>query len=340
MIHPRAGAAALLGCLAVGAAQADVLILSNGDRYTGVLESMIDGELKFRTEYGQQLSLPWALVQSVDTDEPVKLSLEGDTWVAGRLAAGSAGMADLQDSQSLDPVSFALASVVAINPPTGPGAAPVTTQGRINFGANRTEGNTRTDSLRASAELVARSAQNRYTLGGEANYGKDGGTRNKNDAIAYVRYDHFVDERWYLNSNVSAAHDEFRNLDLRTTFGVGLGNQVLATPRHRLSFETGINYVHESLLDGGSESRPAGRLASDYELRLGSDNFSLFHRNETLIGLDDLSDLLVRARTGLRFPLANRLSGTVQHNIDYDRTPAGGNRRTDTGYLLTLGYAW
>jgi hypothetical protein len=111
------------------------------------------------------------------------------------------------------------------------------------------------------------------------------------------------------------------------------------TPQQRLSVEGGINYIHESFREGGSDSRPAARVAVDYERRFRR-GFELFHRNETLVGLDDIDDVLFRSRTGVRFPLMARVEGTLQFNYDFDNLPPPGNRRADTATLLTLGYSW
>ncbi|RFA30434.1 hypothetical protein CAI21_04990 [Alkalilimnicola ehrlichii] len=340
MIQRRLISAGLAGCLFAATAQADILVLKNGDRYSGEVVSMEDGNLRFTSDYGHTFTVPWSDVSAITTDDKVHLVLEDESWVKGRLAESNDGRAELHDNGALEPVGFPLAAVTAINPPEGPHVPPVRTEGRINFGARKTSGNTETESFSGDIEFVARTINNRYTLGAEANYGKDDGVRNKNDVTGFARYDHFVDDRWYLNSNVRATRDEFRNLSLRTNFGVGLGYQFLETARQRLSFESGVNYVHETFRDDTSDSRPAGRLAADYEHRFGMDDLSLFHRNEVLLGLDDIQDLMIRSRTGLRFPLIDRLTGTVQVNHDYDRSPAAGNQRTDVTYLLTLGYGW
>ncbi len=319
---------------------ADILILDNGDRFSGQLNTMQNGELHFQSEFGQPLKLPWELVSAIATERSVRLVLADGSRVDGRLTTGRGGMLHIAQADG-GATGVPFSAIAAINPPAEAPAPHWQTRGRVNFGASKSRGNARTTDYRGDFEVIARTSRNRYTLGGEAHYAEDRGVRSRNEALGYVRYDHFVDESWYLNSNASAAHAEFKDLQLRTTFGVGMGFQAVETTKDRVSLEVGINYVQDKFQDGRVETRPAARAAMDLERRLAAaDSLRLFHRNETLVSLDNVDKLLFRSRTGVRFPLLERLSGTVQLNFDYDRSPQPGNRRSDWTYLFTLGYTW
>ncbi len=331
--------AVLISALCAGAAQADLLILSNGDRLSGELDSMIDGELRFITEFEQELVLPWALVTQIATRQRVQLVLTDESLLTGRLrAVATAGSAMLDTAETTAVTMVELSRVQAIFPGAG-SDTPARSAGRINFGASVTRGNTETESFHGDVELTRRSHRNRHTLGAEANYGRDAGVRSRNNAAGYARLDRFLDARRYLNTNLSLAHDEFRDLELRLSAGVGLGYQFLDSERHRLSSEAGINYVREAFVES-TESRPAGRLAMDYEHSLDGDRLSLFSRNELLIGLAQRDDLLLRSRSGLQFPFMDRLQGTMQVNLDYNHLPPAGSRPTDLAYLFSLGLSW
>lgn len=230
----------------------------------------------------------------------------------------------------------------SINAPAMPGAdAPsVETRGRLQFSASITSGNTETEAYRGDAEIGVRTRQSRYTFGAEAHYAKDQGEASQDETFGYVRYDHFLDENWYLNSNTSAARDEFKDLRLRLTLGLGVGYQARETAQERLAIEAGMSYVHEDWYND-TQTHPAARLAVDLErVLLAAADLRIFHRSEGLIALNNTEDLLIRSRTGLRFPVLDRITGSIQVNLDYNHRPAPGNRSTDTAYLLTIGYTW
>ncbi|MBW2351539.1 MAG: DUF481 domain-containing protein [Deltaproteobacteria bacterium] len=65
-----------------------------------------------------------------------------------------------------------------------------------------------------------------------------------------------------------------------------------------------------------------------------------FHFHEGLLGLEDTKDLIIRSRTGLRFPLRKNFLASAQFHYDLDNSPALGREKEDKKYILTLGYSW
>jgi len=232
---------------------------------------------------------------------------------------------------------------VTIHVPAAPpaGAPPVETRGHIQFSASRTSGNTDTEAYQGDAEFGVRTRRSRYIFGGEAHYAKDQGEPSQDKTLGYLRYDHFVADNWYLNSNASASRDEFTDLRLRLTLGLGVGYQAWETADNRLAVEAGMNYVHEDWTYGDTETSPAVRLALDVEhVLIRTTDVRVFHRSEALNAFNGPTDLLVRSRTGIRFPVVERITGSIQFNLDYNHSPPPGNQRTDTAYLVTVGYSW
>jgi putative salt-induced outer membrane protein YdiY len=328
-IMARIAATATL--LAATAAQADRVIMDNGDRYSGRITSMSNGILEIESEFGS-LRLPWDRVAQLSTDQAVELTLESGTRISGTVTAED-GIIRF-DSQELAGLALHAGDVLALEPADAPD---LRIEGRINAGAAATRGNTDTESYHANGEFVARTTRNRFRAGGEINYGSEEGRRVENDVSAALGYDHFVGRHWYVNSNIGLARDEFKDLDLRTTVGVGVGYQFRDLASDRLAVETGVNYVHEDFDMADDRGRPAARYALDF-LRTLQFGPTLFHRHELLIGFEDAEDVLLQTETGLRFPLMRSLTGTVQVDVDYDWQPPPGAERGDIAYLVTLGY--
>lgn len=189
--------------------------------------------------------------------------------------------------------------------------------------------------MQLEAETSDRGRANRL------NYARDDSREIADNASVSGGWDHFINPRWYLNSNVGFARDEFKSLDLRSTVGLGLGYQWSESDRRKLSAEFGLSYVHEDLANGDSESQPAARWALKYEHRLAS--ATLYHDQELLLGIEDIEDIedtLLRTRTGLRMPISERVSGSLQINYDHDFQPVAGADETDIAYLFKLGYEW
>jgi putative salt-induced outer membrane protein YdiY len=235
----------------------------------------------------------------------------------------------------VETVSFDLSEVKAINPTKAPA---IKLKGQVNAGASFTRGNTDTETYHVDGELVARTAKNRSTVGGEFNRAKDDGDGTVNNALGFMKYDHFLTPKWYLYSNALFEHDEFKDLNLRTALGAGVGHQFFETTRTSLAAEAGLAYINEDFDEAGDDHYPAGRWAVDFDRYLYREWVQFFHFHEGFIGLEDTNDIFVRSRTGLRFPLYSRFTATTQYNWDWDNSPAPDREKVDEMVLFSLGY--
>ncbi len=330
----------LLFC-GMGLAHADVLILDNRDRITGTFIEVRDGRMVFQPEYvGETLRISLSRVDGLVTDDRIRVLLEDGTEVVGQSVETAEGNLRIVSDDLDEPLNFGIMAIRSITGLDTPPRDAVRTSGDINIGANFTSGNTRSEAWFGDAGFQARTNINRFRLSGEITRAKDDNELTRESATATSRYDHFVTERLYATTNISLTRDRFRDLRLRTVAGAGMGYQFFETARRNLSSELGVSYVREVRFEGDDESDPAGRLAIDYEERLFGDGIRLFHNQESLMSLTDSDQFLWKARQGLRFPIMADITGSIQLNIDHDRSPPPDTRRTDRTWFLTAGYSW
>lgn len=328
------------GTLFASASHADTVVTSNGDTLHGQIKQMKDGELKIATPYAD-VKLPWKRVRSASTDGSVVVTLTDGSKLIGTLATTPGGELAVQPARAEAPVSFPVMAVSKI----WPGEIPepmLKTSGYVNIGVKATDGNTNTKSYHGDAEFVARTPKNRYTIGAVLNYAEDSGETTANDKRAYARYDYFLSQKWYVNTNMSFLKDEFQNLNLRSTLGAGMGYQFIETDDTKLGAELGGSYIREDYGDDlQDDSSVAARWALDYSQTFFDDAFTLFHHHELLQGVGaDNSLFIAYTRSGVRFPLGSGLAGTIQVNYDYNDNPQGDNAYYDTTYLMSIGYTF
>jgi hypothetical protein len=161
---------------ACATARADLVVLENGDRYTGAVQTLSEDVLNFKTGFGT-LALPWGQVARLETDAPVLVTLADGNKVSGILKIQGERLG-FQD-EALAGLSLAPSQIVALGPPDAPVVA---LEGRLSAGANVSQGNTEAQTYHADAEFMARKAKNRYTLGALVNYGEDNGQTIVDDA--------------------------------------------------------------------------------------------------------------------------------------------------------------
>lgn len=334
-MHVRRVLTALLLFLAPPLA-ADQVQLANGDRITGTVSTLQDGELSVDTSYAGTVAIDWSQVAGVTTDGAVAVVLADGSQLRGTLS-GEDGELRLTPEEQGGGVSFAVADVAAVNPPQVPA---VRTRGGVSVALTATSGNTESDRTYVEGELVAQTDGNRTTLKAQLHEAEEDGRETASKSFASLGYDQFLGERWYLTANASGAEDEFQDLKLRTTLGLGGGYRFADREAFRLSAELGVSYVNEDFSTTPDDDYPAGRWALDLSRKLGDGATELFHDHQVLIALDDSDDLLLRTRSGVRFSLFEGFAAAVQLNYDRDEQPAPGRRQDDRTWSLTLGYTW
>jgi putative salt-induced outer membrane protein YdiY len=315
----------------------DELLLKNWDRLTGKTVRMENGKLIFRTSYAGDVTIDWNEVSSLKTDIPILFVLDEQNAIKGIAEPGDEGKLKIKSEKIEEGVSVGLASVTSINPKKVPS---VKINARVNAGLDVRKGNTETENYHVDGEFVARTEKNRYSVGAEFNLQYDTNEKSADNRLAYLKYDHFLSDKLYFYTNGSFESDEFQDLNLRTTLGAGLGYQIFETDMMNLSMEAGPSYVNENYDEGEDNDYGAGRWAVNFDRYFFDKTFQLFHRHVGLVSLEDTSDIVVKTRTGIRFPFQKHLNLTAQYNWDWDDQPAEGAEKVDRQYLLTLGYQY
>lgn len=322
---------ALALALVAGAASpalADEVRLANGDRVTGRVQSLGGGTLVFASPLGE-LRIPWADVVALVVEEPIRATVGDADPVLVTIAAG-----DAERTVNLQPGGATpLASIAALTRPQG-----ITYDGGANAGFVSSSGNSDTRSTRVDGDLVARADANRYTFSAIVNRAEDRGIESARNWSASAKYDRFISERMFLNANAIFTNDRFRDLDLRTALGLGVGYQVLQTPIVTLTADAGLGWVDENLADGEDDRYTAARESAALTIALIPSLAEFFHQHDGYFGVTGDDNLFIRTQNGIRLNLVGGFVTTVRFDLDYDRSPAPGRRNTDQTVSFTLGY--
>jgi putative salt-induced outer membrane protein YdiY len=294
--------------------------------------------LVFNTPYAGEISVKWEDVVNLKTDAPVKVMMDANTVIEGIISPGEAGQVTVKAADIQDPIAIEIARLKVINPK--PPEPALKTNVRANFGASFTSGNTETENIYGDGELVARTEINRYTLGAIYKRSESDEVETADSLLAYMKYDHFLTKKWFFYANATGEKDKFKDLDFRTSAGVGSGYQFLETDRTRLSLEAGLSYVSEDFITAEDADYAAGRWGLRFEHFLLEKSLQFFHHNTGLQSLENSDDLVIYTQTGFRVPLYKNLNTSIQFNYDYDKSPAPGTKKEDKAVIVTLGYQW
>lgn len=321
------------------AALADEIRLVNGDQISGTIVQKEGDAVTIKTAYAGDITIQWDQVAGVVTTGPAVFELADETTIKGDAMATDTGKIKIRSGEVLETLPIDLSSVAAINPKKVI-KEKVKLRGYTNVAVSISDGNTDSKNYYVDGEIVARTENNRYTLGAAFSESEDDGDTTEKNYLGYMKYDHFLSQKWYMYANAMFNKDEFKDLNLLTTLGIGSGYQIWESDKKNFSVEAGLSYVNEDFDEAEDDSYPAGRWALRYDRFLFNTPAQFFHNHEFLFGLENLDDLYLRAQTGVRFPLVKQLNATFQIDNDWDNTPSPGKERMDTHYRVGVGYVW
>jgi len=325
-----------VGFFITGYSQADEVHLKNGDKLTGHIVRMEADKLILKTTYAGEIPIIWKEVTGIRTDGPVKIILKDETILKGTAQTVEDGMLKLDADTLKSSPLFNMDDVMAINPEP---VKPVKITARANVNLTSENGNTDRDNYYFDGEFIARTKENRYKARGEFSKEEVGDETTAQNWLAYGEYNHFLNKKWYFYVDTLFEHDEFKDLDLRSTLGAGAGHQFFETPLLNLSVSAGLAWVNEDFNIAEDNDYPAGHWNVNYDQYFFDKFIQLFHNHSGYIGLEDADDWFLRTRTGIRFPLYKGLTATLQYNFDWDNQPSeNAETEEDRKFIFLLGY--
>ena len=321
-------------------ASADTVWLKNGDKLTGTLGVKISNKLTITTSYAGEVKINWNDIHSIDADKPILMQLSDGSIVNGRLVHTDEGQVILDQETNAPLVDTELDEIHYINPSRDLIGEGYVWTGNLSLGGALNSGNSNNRNMQFNGESVLRGLENRYTVQGYYYWAEDNDQQTQNNARVRAQYDHFFSKKWFSYVNTIQEKDRFRDIRLRSTYGVGSGYQIFEGEKRNLSVEGGVSLIRQDYYEESDDTHAALRWAVNYNQYLFDSFVQAFHRHEVLLTPKSPSQLLLYSSTGLRFPFIFGLSATTQVDYNYDSRPVDDRVKGDTRALFTLGYSW
>ncbi|HET6204902.1 MAG TPA: DUF481 domain-containing protein [Planctomycetota bacterium] len=337
--------------------RSDEVLLANGDRLTGKILALGDGKLTFESAMFGKVTIPLASVKTFATEGPVEIHFRDATVVRQPIATAEAGRISVGPGGVVQPQTFSLADIAAINPPKREGRW----TGSATAGFTVTRGNSETQGGNVVVDAVRRSEQDRLSFRGEYAAARqvveepnptpppatvENHTTTQRLITGTLKYDAFFSERSYFLASVKADKDAIADLDLRFVASAGYGYQWAETDATKFSTELGLGWLHEDFREPDPPTPPTpstDQIAARAGYRLEkvlSPSVKLLHPTEAVHGFDDAHDFLVQTEGALRASLTKAMFSEVRVVLNWDSTPANGKERSDVRYVLGFGLAF
>ncbi len=314
----------------------DTIILKNGDRITGNVKSLVQGQLRYDTDAMGTVSIEWDQVAEILSDKSMQVEIAGGTRYFGQLEKPPRdGEVTVKTERSVETV--AVADVVHITPIGQSFWKRI--QGSLSAGFSFTKSSD-VAQFSFSGDAVYRTRRNqvalRYT---NIITDQDSGTTEQLDSI--LSYRRLLQRRWFGTGILSFQRNQELGIDGRGLIGAGAGRTIIETGRGALSMSAGLDLNIEDTTSGQDTS---GEL-------FGALQYSLFkyqgNQTNLTLGLVVFPSLTESGR--VRWQFNTRWRQELFNNFVWDWTiygsgdnepPPGALASTDYGIVTSLGWTF
>jgi putative salt-induced outer membrane protein YdiY len=332
-------ACCLLSILLVIPAIADVLILDNGDRITGELQSLSEGKLTWASERFGVIVVKQSTVALVETREQFQISVGRDPAYSNcLLSIQGEQQTMLCDEQVVNIADWRLVTAIATMQMIERDIGEYT--GRVIVGLEDSSGNSIEQGYEVDSEMQVRYDLIRHRVSVEYDVREREKIRTKNQTKFAYNVDWFFTDDWFFNGNGSYERNEFKALQERKAGGLGLGLQALDSNIMALSMEAGITHFYEQFEKEDNQEFDSLRWNLDYKWVIGGSGTEFFHKHTLFQSFAEGEDWEWESDTGVSLPIKGRLKSIFKLEYDYRNLPAEQDDPIDRVWSLGLGYDW
>lgn len=329
-------------CLCAKGLRGDVVIMKNGDRFTGEVKRLESGVLYIETDYSaSDLTVEWAQVEQVKSTASYLITLANGQHVTGkfeRLVDTAQHIGDVTIVGSTAELHIPSAQVVEMS--TQKPSFWRQLRGSIDAGTSFTSGNSQ---VALNTDMNATYATPKWVATGDlgTSYGnQSGGTKtNRDDASIAGQY--FLGRNAYLGGLLDFLHSSQQDLDLRTTVGGGYGRYLKRTGTSQFRWLGGIVYTNETYMShtqaGGSNAEGLMGLSYDsYRFKIGEVHLQAL----AFPGLTDSGRVRATTSNSLVIRLTNNFHLTFSFWDNYDSRPPVAAKNNELGLSSAIGWAF
>jgi putative salt-induced outer membrane protein YdiY len=319
---------------------ADQVTLKNGDRVTGKIVQKDGAKLTMKTDLMGEVTIEWANVTALTSDDPLTVVLPGGQAVQGKVeTAGDR----IQVAQQTAP----LAEVPAIRNPDAqrayerllnPGWTQLWT-GYFDFGLALARGNAETTTITTALAASRATRSDRTTAYFNQVYASARNNAGVTSSTAQAirggwAYNRDLNSRLFLNVFNDYEFDRFQRLDLRVVAGGGAGYHVIKNENTTFDLLGGISWNREDFASGLLRNSAEVYYGDFFSHKLNS-RVSLVQSFRMFSNLSDFGAYRINFDAGVNASLTKTISLQTTFSDRYLSNPLPGRKKNDI--LFTTG---
>jgi putative salt-induced outer membrane protein YdiY len=325
-------------------ARAEVIQLKNGDRLSGSFLRLVGGKIFFKTASLGTLTIPVAKIASLTSQKPVVVILKNGDTPSGIFSLTEAGVWQLQSAAGT--TTLQAADVAAIYPAEvykkqrpkrhhmpwqdwkGQGALGYVLQQSSQYSKSLSVNFTSSRIEPTLPGMAARRATHFSFNMAFATVTQSGVTTKANTLTSVLRQDLFFGGKSsnYIFLQGQWDHIQPQELQLRQTYGGGIGRNLVQRPSFTFAVQGGATYVRTSFETGELRNQMEALAGEKFTLTFLK-HLSIDHEFDVYPSLTAAGDYRFNSLTALNAPISNRFSFNISVNDQFLSRPVPGTQQ-------------
>lgn len=320
-----------LYCLTATAAEAGQLVLSNGDRITGAISKIWDGEIYIEPDYADEFTVDMSAIASIESDQEFEIELaDGTEIVAGLKGADPEGnQIVLVDGRE---EAMPLANLTELEEIE----EYKEWDSYAQFDATVNKGNTDSENYRLSTGTNLKLGDHRHIADLLITREEQDGVSTKEQDLLTYNYNWLFDDPWFASFLASYEKDPIRDLDYRWIVGPGIGRDIWNDAGRLWNIQIGAAYQKEKI-GGDSDNSAIAFWIMNFEHDLFDGDMEFFHRDRINTNISGRTNTVLKTTTGFRWEFTDDLYANISLDYDYETDPAEGSEKDDLTLVVGAG---
>jgi putative salt-induced outer membrane protein YdiY len=320
-----------MSCLLFGTtANADVLVLKNGDRITGDVKRIWNAEVTIEPEYSDEFQVDLDAISHIESAREFEIEFYDGRSIDAQLGGENAAGEQVFTSES-GSVEAPLADMLELNEPE----AAFEWDTDVEVAASFNRGNTDSTTAKVRANSTLKMNDHRHI--GDIEFFREElvKVRTKERDLLKYSYNYLFTDNWFFTADASFERDPIILLESRMIASAGVGLDIWDTPRRFLSIKLGAGYQAEEI-DSVESDGTVANWGLNYRQDFFSDDVELFHRQSIVANISGRTNTSYKTTTGFGYELTDIFTASVSLDYNYETDPADGAKNEDIAFLFGL----
>ncbi len=315
----------------------DVIVLKNGDRITGTVKKLENGDVHISADYGENIFIiDWEKVERIESLQHFAVMTSGGDRLSGSIRTDpDASTRILVEGQGAT-VPFEQSDLVSLTPIDAGFWGRFKTS--VDFGLSLTKANeTRQFNTRARVSYLTDDWSLEGNVNSLLNARQNVPDTKRSEFGTNFRY--FITNRWFSVTFGNFLQSDELQLDLRSTMGGALGRYLVQNNHWLLSINGGGAWTNENFEDPLVSNRNSGEALGAIEFNaFNIGDLNILAQFSVLPSLSEPGRVRMNFRNDFKWNLPQALYFSVGFNHNFDSAPPTNTPRND--YIFNTSVGW